>query len=133
MLRQCDATCWSRAAAIDAKGGAAALVRSNLHQKPPEQDIQGECWWLSPTPNLVAKSVGLQGTEVLVMGSYHRDKRVLDTAAVMTKNGALPFLLLGDFNDAPENPFFTSWACSIGAAVVVPNGGATCNPSRGDP
>ena len=85
--------------------------------------------------NLVVKSVRLQGADVLIMGSYHRgslDKSILDSAAAWSKNGALPFVLLGDFNDAASNLVLASWARSVGAVVATPDGEATCNPSRGE-
>ena len=85
---------------------------------------------------MVAKNFRLQGADALIMGSYHRGQfntTILDKAAVWSKDGALPFILLGDFTDSASNITLTSWAQSVGAVVATPDAEATCNTSRREP
>ena len=78
--------------------------------------------------------ISMQKYDLLVFRFCHRggiSLQVLNEVAEQCRNGALPFVLFGDFNDTPDMLANTGWLDAMKATVVGPfqptcNSNATC-------
>ncbi|MCP3971765.1 MAG: hypothetical protein GY717_15875 [Rhodobacteraceae bacterium] len=110
-------------------GGVLAAVRASAANAPLEDDSFEGVGWVSAHSQLAGRQVALQGADLLVLAAYCRhgiDFDVLGAVSSLTKNGALPFILVADFNAPPSELSATAWPDAVGASVVVPDAEATC-------
>ena len=118
-------------------GGALASVKRALQFQPllDSQRLTGirASAWVSQNPYLVGFQMGLRnGVDLLCFGCYHRDGmqlELLNEVARITRNGALPFLLVGDFNDVRGVVEASGWLQQTFSTVIGPTA-ATCTSGR---
>ena len=86
--------------------------------------------WLSNVVDLLGWEVPLQGDPILVLGSYHRHGPAsanFEAVARWTSVGRFPFVLLGDFNDSPEQLAELPWLSILNCQLLLPsNSSVTC-------
>lgn len=114
-------------------GGACSGVRHHLVHSALPLATRERMAWISEGHYLTGFTIPIAGEDVIVMGSYHRGgitDSVLEQVRVLTRNGALLFLLSGDFNAPPAELEATGWPKMLHATVVAPSQ-ATCHQGKG--
>ena len=82
--------------------------------------------------SLQGSHVAVQHSSIFIFGSYQRgclDQDILQTVASLIDRGRSPFILLGDFNDAPNGCL-----TKVNVEIIVlrgPGSGTTCTAADG--
>jgi hypothetical protein len=106
-------------------GGVFVAAKSGFAAIPPgcePWDARGRCW-VSPLRQLALLQVPLVGSSVIFAASYHRggiDADLLRQLCSATRQGAVPFILAGDFNDSPDVMQASMWPELLRCVVIVP-------------
>ena len=103
-------------------GGIIGGTRQMRQHCPTTEDTPYETAWQSTFTFMAATQLALQGTDILVMGAYHRGglrDDMLAEAHRITRGGRLHFIYMADFNASPDEVRDSGWPDRLQASVIT--------------
>ena len=124
----------------DLMDGVIGAVRKGIDHSPMSTDQARPEGWEATREQMVATTLALRGTNIMIVGGYHRgglQEAMLQELAQCTRQGDIPFICLCDWNSQPAGLEKSGWPGRLKASIrkASPQEGdqdhSTCNKNSG--
>ena len=110
-------------------------IKKHLNSKKVAGDTQDGNIMVSPSSFVAARTIHMEGRDVLIINVYCKDGDIglcMEVVAKITRNGTLPYLIIGNFNQPPRALRESMWVKEMGAKVLTAeNDAVTCFLKKG--